>query len=167
MAILETTNERYWSGTNNNPKWTKEKVEELKSLLQQDLSAAQLAKRLGFGTRNAIIGKLKRLGLRLPNEVSKKGHPKKNGQEGPHLTRRRRLRIVLKEPQIEEVSFVDCSTQDYDQAIPISQRKTLLELSSFTCRWPVGNPGQAGFFFCGATTHQTYCKHHTKRALRA
>jgi len=159
--------ERFWTGTNNNPKWTDEKVENLRVLLLQDLSASQLAERLGFGTRNAIIGKLKRLGLRLPNKQNQSGRSAKAKTKDEHLTRRRRLRIVLKEPVIEEVDFVDCSAQEYDMAIPAAQRKTLLELNNHTCRWPVGNPGQAGFFFCGAITHQTYCKHHTKRALRA
>ena len=40
-----------------------------------------------------------------------------------------------------------------DNVIPIGQRRTLLELTEETCRWPIGDPGQADFFFCGGQTH--------------
>ena len=30
--------------------------------------------------------------------------------------------------------------------IPLEQRKTLLQLTEKTCRWPVGDPGQHGLF---------------------
>ena len=43
--------------------WTNERVEELKNLWSEGLSASQIAKRLGDVTRNAVIGKVHRLGL--------------------------------------------------------------------------------------------------------
>ena len=36
--------------------------------------------------------------------------------------------------------------------IPLEQRKTLLQLTEKTCRWPVGDPGGTDFFFCGGDT---------------
>ena len=36
--------------------------------------------------------------------------------------------------------------------IPVEQRKTLLQLTEKTCRWPIGDPGSAEFFFCGGET---------------
>src|ERR1700721_1518526 len=100
-----TMGERFWTGTNNNPKWTDEKVENLRVLLLQDLSASQLAERLGFGTRNAIIGKLKRLGLRLPNKQNQSGRSAKAKTKDEHLTRRRGLRKFLKNRGLEKVFF--------------------------------------------------------------
>ena len=43
--------------------WTEERVEQLKKLWTEGLSASQIAKRLGDVTRNAVIGKVHRLGL--------------------------------------------------------------------------------------------------------
>ncbi|WP_040308565.1 GcrA family cell cycle regulator, partial [Asticcacaulis biprosthecium] len=43
--------------------WTDERVETLKKLWQEGHSASQIAKQLGGVTRNAVIGKVHRLGL--------------------------------------------------------------------------------------------------------
>ena len=43
--------------------WTDERVELLKKLWQDGLSASQIAAELGGVTRNAVIGKVHRLGL--------------------------------------------------------------------------------------------------------
>ena len=43
--------------------WTDERVEQLKKLWSEGLSASQIAKQLGGVTRNAVIGKVHRLGL--------------------------------------------------------------------------------------------------------
>ncbi len=43
--------------------WTDERVEQLKKLWEDGLSASQIAAELGSITRNAVIGKVHRLGL--------------------------------------------------------------------------------------------------------
>jgi len=43
--------------------WTDERVDVLKKLWLEGLSASQIAKQLGGVTRNAVIGKVHRLGL--------------------------------------------------------------------------------------------------------
>jgi GcrA cell cycle regulator len=55
--------------------------------------------------------------------------------------------------------------------IPMAQRCTLIELDDSTsapekCRWPVGDPGQPDFFFCGgkATSGLPYCVCHSRIA---
>ena len=55
---------------------------------------------------------------------------------------------------------------DFDQIIPFAQRKTILELTDATCRWPIGDPAQAGFFFCGGGTIAgfSYCAYHCRVA---
>jgi hypothetical protein len=48
----------------NQLNWTEDRVEQLKSLWTEGLSASQIARALGGGvTRNAVIGKVHRLGL--------------------------------------------------------------------------------------------------------
>ena len=60
------------------------------------------------------------------------------------------------------------------QPVPpnIAQRKTLLELTNNTCRWPHGQPGTERFFFCGALEADLekgipYCARHMRRAYPA
>jgi GcrA cell cycle regulator len=62
------------------------------------------------------------------------------------------------EPEIEQ----------YDNIIPIGQRRTLLELNENTCRWPIGDPASAEFFFCGGQpiTSLPYCAHHSRIAYQ-
>ena len=43
--------------------WTDDRVEQLKKLWESGLSASQIAAELGNVTRNAVIGKVHRLGL--------------------------------------------------------------------------------------------------------
>ena len=52
--------------------------------------------------------------------------------------------------------------------IPVEQRKTLLQLTEKTCRWPVGDPGSADFFFCGGETvnELPYCSYHSRVAYQ-
>jgi GcrA cell cycle regulator len=52
-----------------------------------------------------------------------------------------------------------------DQSIPQEQRKTFMELTGDTCHWPVGDPQEPDFFFCGAETEgRTYCPAHHRRS---
>jgi GcrA cell cycle regulator len=50
-----------------------------------------------------------------------------------------------------------------DIVIPISERVTLLELRDSMCRWPMGDPAQPEFRFCGGRKpagEGPYCTHH-------
>lgn len=137
--------------------WTAEKVDTLKRLWGKDAnSAADIAVVIGGMTRQAVIGKAHRLGLATPpishiNDCRLKGR-----------TPRRRNPFIPPRPDIiPEPTIVD------DRLIPIAQRRTLMQLDAHTCRWPVGDPGTPGFFFCGATTAKVYCKAHQRRAWRS
>ena len=47
--------------------------------------------------------------------------------------------------------------------------KTLNDLEVNDCRWPVGDPRQAGFHFCGAqkTAGRPYCEQHWQMSFDA
>ncbi|MFD2440029.1 MULTISPECIES: GcrA family cell cycle regulator [Paracoccus] len=55
--------------------WTDERVETLKRMWAEGQSASQIAKELGGVTRNAVIGKVHRLGLSNRNEESPEPAP--------------------------------------------------------------------------------------------
>jgi hypothetical protein len=49
---------------------------------------------------------------------------------------------------------------------PDSRFMQLGELTATACRWPLGNPTDDDFFFCGAPCHPPYCTHHSRIAYR-
>ena len=72
--------------------WTDERVELLKKLWLEGLSASQIAKQLGGVTRNAVIGKVHRLGLSgraTPSQPSRPGVQDAAGRRGRSRTPRR------------------------------------------------------------------------------
>jgi GcrA cell cycle regulator len=55
-----------------------------------------------------------------------------------------------------------------ENVIPIGQRRTLLELNEATCRWPIGDPANADFYFCGGppVAGHPYCGYHSRVAYQ-
>jgi GcrA cell cycle regulator len=55
-----------------------------------------------------------------------------------------------------------------ENIIPLGQRRTLLELSEDTCRWPIGDPATPEFFFCGGKPLNglPYCNYHSRAAYQ-
>ena len=68
--------------------WSDDRVEQLKSLWTEGLSASQIARALGGVTRNAVIGKVHRLGLsgRAKSPSSSAPRPRK-ARSGGHMMR--------------------------------------------------------------------------------
>lgn len=145
--------------------WTDERVELLKKLWADGLSASQIAAELGGITRNAVIGKVHRLGLsgRAKSPSSAAPRPRKQRSSGMLRVSRPAMRgntALAFEYEVEpEPELIE---------IPIEQRKTLLQLNERTCRWPIGDPGGSEFFFCGgeAASELPYCSYHSRVAYQ-
>jgi GcrA cell cycle regulator len=127
----------------------------------KELSAAHIANQLSHKfdvviTRNALLGKAHRLGLPSRREAC----PSKQ-RRVPSLRKPVSPRKRIVEPKLTADAIVDAN-------IPFEQRKTVLELTSKTCRWPVGEPSEPGFFFCGADPVEgcVYCAAHKARAYQ-
>ena len=151
---------------NGNPVWTKTLKDELVRLATvENLSAGEIAKRLGFETRNAIIGQLHRLGIKPTKQfITRTINPKEYAFRKRIKAHRPRIQLVEEAPPLP-------ATPTADTKIPVSQRCTLIELQNSTCRWPVGEPTQPDFFFCGAATAdlnagKPYCRHHSNVSHR-
>ena len=67
--------------------WTDERVELLKKLWAEGLSASQIAGRLGGVTRNAVIGKVHRLGLSGRATSSRSSSPRPRRTHVPRANR--------------------------------------------------------------------------------
>ena len=55
-----------------------------------------------------------------------------------------------------------------DVVVPIFRKLALTELTEKTCKWPVGDPLQEDFFFCGTDCDDSdpYCNYHSKLAFQ-
>jgi GcrA cell cycle regulator len=148
--------------------WTDERVELLKKLWSDGLSASQIAAELGGITRNAVIGKVHRLGLSGRAKSASAAAPRQRKARSPaHMLRMPRGAIRGNTALAHAYDFeVEATPELIENIIPIGQRRTLLELTEQTCRWPIGDPGTSEFFFCGghAVTGLPYCAYHSRVA---
>ena len=150
--------------------WTYERNELLKKLWVCGLSASQIACELGGITRNAVIGKVHRLGL--------SGRAKSPSSTAPRPRKPPRPRIPtigLKHPATANKRLLELPAYCFEpepelleNIIPIGQRCSLLELNEGKCRWPIGDPEKEDFFFCGGkpVEHLPYCAYHSRLAYQ-
>ena len=141
-------------------KWSDDQIEQLKKLWDSDMSCSEIAAELGAGlSRNAVIGKVHRLGLTTRREVLFYGTAKPKRQRPSRPAFWRAPLIVSAEPPPPP------SIEDAD--IPLTQRLSLLELQNHNCCWPVGEGRDV--FFCGSPEAdclggRPYCHGHMARA---
>ena len=141
--------------------WTDERVELLKKLWQDGLSASQIAKQLGGVTRNAVIGKVHRLGLSGRATPSK---PQRSVFKAPRPPRPisppsapRRIAEPLAHAAAPPTRYVD----------EAPGMATVLTLGAHMCKWPIGDPALDNFTFCGRRTDEgPYCHEHAQVAYQ-
>ena len=155
--------------------WNDERVELLKKLWAEGLSASQIATRIGGVTRNAVIGKVHRLGLsgRATTSRIKTQRPRPRlaaPGAGQKRAPRPRYQTVGNSAyrglfQPEQEAYVPPVEE---LVIPVKERKSLLELTECNCRWPIGDPQEAEFHFCGRNKVPglPYCEYHARRAFQ-
>lgn len=146
--------------------WTDERVEELKKLWSEGLSASQIAKQLGGVTRNAVIGKVHRLGL------SGRATPSRPARR-PAKPSRPRTTATLTEPvraarPAPSAPATIPSAPVEPAVLPSGEFATVLTLKDSMCKWPIGDPAQASFRFCGRKTgaSNAYCDAHANMAYQ-
>ena len=146
--------------------WTEERVEVLKKLWLDGFSASQIAKQLGGGlTRNAVIGKVHRLGLSgraVPSQpqrpVFKATRP---ARPVAPVTPAAMARRPEPAPSVVETPPAVFACEETGSA-------TVLTLGSHMCKWPIGDPSSEGFSFCGrASSEGPYCVQHARVAYQA
>jgi GcrA cell cycle regulator len=155
--------------------WTDERVDTLKRLWTDGLSASQIAASLGEVTRNAVIGKIHRLGLsgRARTGQPAVGVQHKAKPAAPAMRRAIRPTVasVGNTALAAEPTYAVASRPEPEQQaeiVPIGQRVTIMMLTEQTCRWPIGDPGSEGFTFCGrrSDTGIPYCTAHARIAYQ-
>lgn len=142
--------------------WTDERVETLKKLWAEGLSAAQIANKIGGVTRNAVIGKVHRLGLsgRATPAKPQRGCAPAAAEKDivvPEKTAREEVKSVIPEPD-----FIAPLVLDSGDAATVST------IGNNMCKWPIGDPAREDFHFCGQSTlsGKSYCAYHARVAFQ-
>ena len=140
--------------------WTNERIEQLKTLWADGQSASAIAAELGVVTRNAVIGKIHRLGLAARWKRSR-GHQARRQPSMAHRPRRRtspssnRSRLPVTPRNVASpLAELGPAPQ-----VPV----TVATLTEHTCHWPEGDPKIPGFHFCGrqkSSSSAPYCEPH-------
>lgn len=160
-------------GGDMSEKWTQEREAELRRLWDDGLSCSQIASELGGITRNAVMGKVHRLGF-----------PKRKDVDGARsvsvaplpLTKRVVQLRGLKRMGGGNVRVARLTPAPAAVAAPIRSAEgamfgpwpqlDILQLTDKTCRWPFG--GAASYRFCGCPTVapglRPYCEAHEAEA---
>ncbi len=145
--------------------WTEKMVEDLKIMWKQGLTTGEIGKRLGV-SKNSIVGKVHRLQLDArPSPIKKK--------EDTLISKDQEVLEKLpikKEKDIEDTKESICPSIDPEEKIDIKpvenfKKKGIIQLTDLdnhTCRWPLGDPKDENFSFCGKKVRvgQTYCEEH-------
>lgn len=167
--------------------WTDERVEHLKKMWLEGLSASQIAGELANGiTRNAVIGKVHRLGLsgrvKSPAPTPARTRAKLPAGDTPRPEDEARPDDQVQSPVVP-VTHGNLAlamearpapapaprSNGEEVVVPISQRVSIMELRESMCRWPLGDPSTADFRYCGSKNHTgigPYCAHHARIAYQ-
>ncbi len=174
--------------------WTDERVELLKKMWGEGQSASQIAKELGGVTRNAVIGKVHRLGLSNRAGSGAKPAPAKEAEvkaEAPapepktpeaapetvpaprtsNVTHLRKPIVPAGQPLPPQPSANEISPEALAKVSEVekhAKKISLMDLTERTCKWPIGDPATDDFYFCGLPVQQgkPYCEAHVGVAFQ-
>jgi len=176
--------------------WTDERVEQLRKLWLDGKSASQIAAELSNGiTRNAVIGKVHRLGLsgrvKSPTQAAPRPRPAKpqstshssgsgashGSGASPGMIQRSQTAPRQSMPMSRGATALAFSPRadvepvlrpTEEVVIPMSERVTIMELKESMCRWPLGDPATPEFRYCGSKSPigDTYCVPHARIAYQ-
>lgn len=168
--------------------WSDERVALLKKLWEEGRSASQIAAEIGGVSRNAVIGKVHRLGLSgraksgTPAPAKSRARPAAApaprpreaapAAESPRAADQPARKPLQKIEAPAERSF-EIAAREPAASSPEpfpgeGERVTIMDLREGMCRWPVGDPTSPDFRFCGARSQigMPYCQHHAQIAYQ-
>lgn len=126
--------------------WTDARIADLAKWWDEGFSCSQIAAKLGNATRNAVIGKVHRMGL------SGRG-----AGTLPTLAIRRVRAAQPKEPPVRKRQFTVRQIEALRCVEIIPRHIVLADLEPGDCRYPYG---EGPFTFCGNATTASYCDAH-------
>lgn len=155
--------------------WTPERVELLKKYWAEGLSASRIAYRIGGTTRNAVIGRVRRMGLPF-RDTSQRYRPasgrgstpkvvKVNAAEGARV-RRQRLNELKWGSGVQSLFAKEAEPLPPPSETDIA-RVSFADLEPHHCRFIPGDPKASGKLYCGcdAVPGLPYCEAHAARCF--
>lgn len=169
--------------------WTDERIKQLRQLWSEGQSASKIAEKLGGVTRNAVIGKIHRLGLSNRSENSekkiitkKRGRPAKvkntdNFQKQVDNNKNKDFAQINSDkfddlhvdgPEFDKNMLPEATLASIAELEENAKKLNLMELTERTCKWPIGDPATENFWFCGHPSEQgkPYCSTHVSIAFQ-
>ncbi len=151
--------------------WTDDRITALRKLWAEGHSASQIAKQLGGVTRNAVIGKVHRLGL------SGRATPSRPVKRPPRLARPKPGFAGERSAPAEQAQPVQVAPAPAPRPPVLSPLSplltadgapaTILTLRDSMCKWPIGDPADPKFAFCGRKADcGPYCAEHAAVAFQ-
>jgi GcrA cell cycle regulator len=157
--------------------WTEETIELLKRLALEGRSASVIAQALGAPSRNSVIGKANRIGIKL----SGGGRAFAPGATPAEMSQTHLAAGPCPRPAPRKQRFVPAPPRDLQVKCGEQPARTLAEaevgemrrvgfeeIRAFVCRWPLGDPMSGDFAYCGleAANGRPYCAGHSRLAYQ-
>ena len=146
-------------------RWSTDQEDRLRALVLDGLSSTRIGVEIGL-TRNAVIGKIDRLGLRLLGGLGRQPGPQK-----PRKSRARKPKVttaVILAPPPDggiDLAAKPKVTTAIILAPPPGEGVDILALAAGVCRWPQDTI--EGVRYCGGETYprHVYCPDHHRLAF--
>jgi len=155
--------------------WSGASIALLRRRWAEGASARAIAKELGSGvSRCAVLGKVHRLKLKQPDfkrRRKERVRPRRRAAKSKRAGRRAvtRLTAAFHALGLDTVfGAPDVRAAHQYAGKAFGPACGLLDLTQATCRWPIGEPDDADFAFCGAAPFKRYpyCVRHCLIAYR-
>ena len=141
--------------------WTEERVAELMRLWEAGRSASEIGRMLGV-SKNSVVGKAHRMKLAArPSPIKRGGSTTARRTAIPPASKP--VVRVQPEPKIERSVPAAPVKPAPRRPAPVARRASG---KGPNCLWPIGDPGDEDFHFCGAPAvpGKPYCDEHCARA---
>lgn len=152
--------------------WTSETINTLIAHRDAGLTSGEIARIMGI-TRNAVMGKLNRLGLVGTAPKYDASKPRKPRKPRPPKPKPEAV-VVVAEPEVilppepVEIEAVEPEpvAAPIDMQVMNAHPRTILSIRNGECKWPLGPTMSKPEFFCGEPCQGVYCKEHSKKGFQ-
>jgi GcrA cell cycle regulator len=154
------------------PYWTHDRTEKLRELWDMGMSASKIALKMGGTTRNAIISKVHRAGMK-PRKTDPRLRMPAGNYAAEKVGNARRAAQGLPPIEYKGAPEMAPNPRKPSPAATATEGLTLVtfeELQPRMCKWPIGDVGTPSFRFCGCERMEgrPYCaQHHAISVTRA
>ncbi len=155
--------------------WTPEIIDKAKRMWRERLGSQRIADNLGT-SRNSVVGKAHRDGWEGGNPPSRQPKPKTRvipplrpfsrsvNPKNANPSGYRGIKPRMATPPRPRPAPVPIE----NLVVPVSLKVSLMQLTDQMCKWPIGDPTDPAFSFCGHRNFNSlpYCEYHSRIAFQ-